>query len=447
MWWIPEGAQVSIANFVCRALQERLVGEVYWVVPDATFATRSNRSALRRQVAEVIARCPGPPAPVENLGDQLRTRVLDRPFVICRLGALPGLRDPVLLDIDVDYLMIPRVAFGEPDVHSPVPWVWPADLVARWQARHIEADLVTIAYSVEGGHTPIHWKYLGDELAARLTGPASRERLACFDRMRAALEALERHDAPRAEALFREIGDAMGAAPHMHLAFALVDRDRISEAQAHYRRALELDPSYRTPYASPGVTLFFSGDWRAAAVAFERSARLDPADGYARLGVGWAAALRGDWADAEGHARRALELDGGMVDAQRLLGRSLSKQGRLLEAIRAYEASLKLALAGARPLDGVIATGGAADALVDADHPLAHARLARLYEQAGDLARAAVGYQIAIAGGYSSPSVHLRLAALLAGQRRWAAAGRHLVAGARQLPAAVRRRLRRPRRT
>lgn len=36
-------------------------------------------------------------------------------------------------------------------------------------------DLATIAYSVEGGYTPIQWKYVGDELAARLrqSGPAA----------------------------------------------------------------------------------------------------------------------------------------------------------------------------------------------------------------------------------------------------------------------------------
>src|SRR6187551_2212658 len=37
MWWTSDSTSVTIANFICPALREHIVGELYWVVPDATW--------------------------------------------------------------------------------------------------------------------------------------------------------------------------------------------------------------------------------------------------------------------------------------------------------------------------------------------------------------------------------------------------------------------------
>jgi hypothetical protein len=88
----------------------------------------------------------------------------------------------VLLDIDTDYCIVDRV-YTESDGPRRLPWCWPEELIRRLQARGIVADMVTIPYSVDGGYTPLKWKYLGDELAARLGG-TDRGAVQGFERLR-----------------------------------------------------------------------------------------------------------------------------------------------------------------------------------------------------------------------------------------------------------------------
>src|SRR5205823_2053886 len=101
-----------------------------------------------------------------------------------------------------------------------------------------------------------------------------------------------------------------------------------------------------------------------------------------------------------------------LIDAHRLLGRALERQGQLADAIRAYETSLKLALAGRTPWNGVVVSTPEGDRMFDGDHPRAHARLAGLYARTGDKKRAMAGYQIAIAGGCDKPAFRFGLARL-----------------------------------
>ena len=47
MWWAEDtkASLVTIANFICPALKEGIVREVFWVVPDATWAVAMDRLA------------------------------------------------------------------------------------------------------------------------------------------------------------------------------------------------------------------------------------------------------------------------------------------------------------------------------------------------------------------------------------------------------------------
>jgi tetratricopeptide (TPR) repeat protein len=443
MWWIDDLGTLSIANFVCPALKEGMVGAVYWVVPDATWDGRARRAALRGHLRRIQERYPGAPARVHWEGRLARTAVMGRPFVICALDSLPPaeLVRPVLLDIDTDYLTIPAVApRDEWDAHSPLPWRWPAELFELLREKHISTDLVTIAYSSEGGYTPLLWKYLGAELAARLRQPRGEGALEAYERMREGAVAAHRGDGEGAEAAFRAVGDRLGAAPHAFLAHLLADRELVDEARQCYQRALGLDPSYRAAFSSPGVPLYFERSYAAAERAFHRTLLLDPADACGHLGLGWIAARRRRWGMAERCARASLRHEPQLIDAHRLLARALAKQGRLEEAISAYEGSLKLALAGHRPFDGVIVTSPDRARMLDAEHGRTHALLARLHERRGDHSRAAVGYRMAIATGHDVAEVRLHLARACARIRRWADARRHVAAGLRLAPGAVRAR-------
>ena len=431
MWWTEDAGSLSIANFICPALRQNIVRELYWVVPDGTWASSAGRAALRRHLRKIHERYPGEPAPVQWQGRSIRTSVLGRPFTICSLGSLPDLREQVLLDIDVDYLTIPRVSYDERDAHNPLPWRWPSELVAMLRAKRISSDIVTIAYSVEGGYTPLAWKYLGTELAARLRHSPDGCALEPYARMQEGLVAQQRRDHAQAEAAFRDVGDRLGAAPHFCLAHLLAEHGQPAEGRRCYERAVAIDPSYRGAYASPGIVLHFARRFAEAEQAFRRTLLLDPSDPYAQLGLGWVAVRRRNWVEAEQRSRASLAIQPDLIDAWRLHGTALAKLGRLDEAIEAYERSLKLALGGQRPFDGVIATEPEGARLFDSSHGRTHATLARLHERKGDRKRATAGYRIAVAGGYDRFPVRFRLARICAAQHRWSEACTHACAGLR----------------
>ena len=170
MWWISENSSITIANFICPAMREEIVREVFWVVPDRTWELSRSRKAVFQHLREITKRYPNSKNAVRMDSKRLSAAVLGRPVTICSIDELPAIDEDVLLDIDVDYLTIPFVSHGRSDKHGALPWRWPEELLSQLAERGIQTDLATIAYSVEGGYTPLKWKYLGDELGARLSG-------------------------------------------------------------------------------------------------------------------------------------------------------------------------------------------------------------------------------------------------------------------------------------
>jgi tetratricopeptide (TPR) repeat protein len=330
----------------------------------------------------------------------------------------------VLLDIDVDFLMIPQVSYDETDAKGPVPWCWPQDLVARLSERGIRSDLVTVAYSVEGGYTPLEWKYLGEEVAQRLAQPAAIDKLTQFDLMRAAALARYRNELAAAEQQYRRTAELAPtwAAPWYNLSFLMLRQERLSEARTFYERTIALDNSYHTPYAGSGITNLRSGKYSEAEAAFRETLSLDSQNAYAHLGLARVARHGKRWELAEKELRAAIALDPELLDAHRQLGYVLAKQGRNRDAIMHYERSLKLALAGHRPLDGYIVTSPGRDHVRDSGHRRTNARLGELYAREGDTLNAIACYRLALAGDSGGSLVRFRLAWAYAKQSRLKAA-------------------------
>jgi tetratricopeptide (TPR) repeat protein len=441
MWWFDDDRSLTIANFVCLALRERIVREVCWVVPDATWENPDGLKALDDHLKEILANYPGDPAIARWEHHRVRTSVMGCPLVICSLDTLPSFSEDVLLDIDTDYLTIPRVSYRAEDVLDPVPWRSPEELTETLRSTALRTDFVTIAYSVEGGYTPLGWKYLGDELALRLRDPNQKEIADAYLRMRQGIEASLRGDAAQAENSFRAVGDRLGAAPYLHLAHLMTEAGRPEDGRRYHSQALAMDPSYRTAYASPGIPLYRAKNDDAAHDAFSRALLLDPADAYPHLGLGWIAARRKRWVEAETEFRDALVLQPDLIDAYRGLAEALVSQGRPQEAIEPYQEFLKLALRGHRPLNEMIATDPGAGPQLDSDQARIHVTLARIYDSIGDTKHAVAEYRIGIVGGHDSVRIRLRLARLYASQQEWHDAREHAVAGLLLIPAAVRRRL------
>lgn len=420
MWWIDDPRSLTIANFICPALREGLVRELYWVVPDRAWDTRAGRRALRRHLTRIAESYPDEPGPVRTESDRITTTALGRTFVVCPLGSLPEFSEPVLLDVDTDYFVIPRVTYGEVDRNDAMPWCWPDELVERLRALEIGADSVTVAYSVEGGYTPLAWKYLGDEFAWRLRHSEQDDALRGFDEMRRAAIAGQDGEHVAAERHLRKAVDLLPslAAPAYHLADLLALVGNVFEGRQFYQRAVTLDPSYRTGYGS-GFTMYRNGHYPEAMAGFLRTLSLDPGNAYAELGLARLACRRKQWREAESKLRATLTRDAESVDAHRCLGYVLAKQKRQQEAISEYQTSLRLALSGRHTLDEIIATDDGTQRLLDAHHCQVHAVLARLFLSEGDVQRAIDGYRIALAGGHDGWVLRLCVSCAYFKLRHW----------------------------
>jgi len=420
MWWIEDKVVITIANFICPALKEGLLREVFWVVPDATFKSAQSKKPVLKHLRAILQGYPGASAPVIE-EHRITASVLGKRLSICALRGLPAMSESVLLDIDIDYLVIPRVAtYGEADRHSLLPWRWPGELLA--QLRGIPSDLVTVVYSVEGGYTPLQWKYLGDELVLRLKLPGEGgSALEGMDRIREAAEAEVRGETAVAEEKYRQALDLLpdsAAAPY-RLARLLIRQGRLEEGRRLYRQAVAQDGSYKGAYSNAGFHHYWRQEFGAAEREFRDTLALDSEDAYSHYGLGILAKKRRRWNEAEQHFRAALALDGCLVDAQRAWGDVLVKQGKKREALAAYERTLKLGLMGHKPLSGPILTHAPDHGLLDPWHCDTHARLAALYEWNGGATKAVNALRIAIAGGLGSAAIHLRLSRLYARQRQW----------------------------
>jgi tetratricopeptide (TPR) repeat protein len=249
----------------------------------------------------------------------------------------------------------------------------------------------------------------------------------------AATEAARRKYAS-AESSYRDAAERLPslAAPCWHLGFLYLDWGRIDEARQMYRRALELDPSYRTAYNSTALWEYWGKRWSRAGSEYRRTLALDPSDAYACLGLGWLAMEEANWGEAESELKGALAADPNLLDAHRALGKVYRKLGRWQEAAACYEISLRLALSGREPLRESPVVSAERPAVNDGNHFVIFRRLGQMYNRAGVYARATQCLRMAAAGGENSPALHLRLAAMAFRLRQWSSAAAELARACRE---------------
>ena len=393
--WNVTGRQSSqlmhIGNYINPALRDGMIDRFYWVVPDVEF----EGAWLGEMLREMCVVSPRRFRILEVRPDSIVCEIDGVPLTACRLSALPRIDEPVLLDIDTDYLFSDQVAIvaAGRDPWRQLPWMWPATLVQALRDKSIRSELITIAYSVEGGFTPLMYKHLGDELAARLapSAPSELDRTRFEHHQRAALHRTGgRFDRAAAEyeALLAVV--PRDAAAHFNLAYLKTRLHQHAAAGACYRRAVELDPRYATGFNTFGSVCEMAGRLDRAHEEYERMLRWDPQSADARFGMARVLARRRRWADALAAYRAAVRLRPGQADAHRGLGSVYAAIGRSADAIREWEQARAL----------------------EPDDAAVHLWLGRAYGRAGRPDDAIAAYRTALRCGARGASVYFHLSAL-----------------------------------
>jgi tetratricopeptide (TPR) repeat protein len=129
---------------------------------------------------------------------------------------------------------------------------------------------------------------------------------------------------------------------HNNLGNFLADQERLAEAVAHYRQALEIDPNYIDAHFNLGTALFGQGQYDQAIVEYRQALKVQPDFVLAHNSLGEALARQGRLDEAIAHYRKALEIQPDFILALNNLGQVLARRGQPEEAIAQYHKVLKI---------------------------------------------------------------------------------------------------------
>jgi len=160
--------QVNIGNYIYPAMEEGIVKDFYWVMPGGIFEFESSVKIIKRILNGLNKYDLNARAKTQEIKPGIVSiQLFGRKFVICILDKLPKLKHKILLDIDTDFLVIDslRNASNAVGIGNRKPWILPDELVVKIKNKLTSPKFITIAYSVNGGYTPMRYKYLADEVA------------------------------------------------------------------------------------------------------------------------------------------------------------------------------------------------------------------------------------------------------------------------------------------
>lgn len=364
-------------DFVYPAARLGLVREFVWVVPDGTMSDpRAAYELVRQRILGTMQMIALDDARALHLeGRTIRGSILGLPITICELDDLPAFDEPVLLDVDLDYLTT-RSATSQEVMSEPS--LTPDALVVRLSARGIRADLATISFSTIGGHVPPGCRWLGPAISAALRRAPDAETDRFRRRTQAdvalaagrkpaavaslrALAAAHPEDGSLWYALSREearSGHSAAAAGALAKAVAadpILEDAPLFEADAlrlneRYAEALPLYTGYRTSRPSgPFVAyalwreagcLVRTGNTDEAIAALRNMARTAPGHGDTRLELGLLLRERGDLDGAIAQFLEARKILPDLAAYAMALGTAYAQQDRIGEAVDALEAAV-----------------------------------------------------------------------------------------------------------
>ncbi|MFH1641159.1 MAG: tetratricopeptide repeat protein [Candidatus Omnitrophota bacterium] len=249
---------VDIGNYLYPAIKEGIVREFYWVVPDPIWDNKKQRDIFKKIFLKIKSFNPQAVGQVRVFKDRIETSILGVKTVVLKLSHLPVIKEEVLLDIDIDFMLTESLKGRAPYFSrgKTLPWIWPEELVSLFKAKKINRGTVTLTYSVEGGFTPLEYKYLGYELKILLKDGHLGE--SCLNLRRATEFYNHGNISESLNQLKKGIlsSDATHqAALHYRIFKILKEQGKLEEATTHLKEAIRIDGTYNTVYNNQALRL------------------------------------------------------------------------------------------------------------------------------------------------------------------------------------------------
>lgn len=188
-----------------------------------------------------------------------------------------------------------------------------------------------------------------------------------------------------------------------NLGTALVRLGQLDEAIEQYRQAIRIEPTYAKAYYNLGNALVRQGRPEEAIEQYRGALRVDSSYSQAHNNLGLALVGRGDLDEGIKHLRRSLEIDPGVAMVHRNLGVALAGQGKVEEAVSHFRDALR----------------------IDPASVIAHVNLANLLASQGELDGAVEHYRRALHEQSDFAEAHEGLGRALALQGNWDGAVDH----------------------
>jgi tetratricopeptide (TPR) repeat protein len=383
---------VNIGNYICPAMRDGMVKKFYWVIPDKSWKDVRGKKHILKQLKQILKIKKYGAGKPELYADHIRCRIFDRELIVCSLENLERIEEPVLLDIDVDFMLTQYIW----DDLNPrrLPWIFPEELFKNISSRINDIDMLTIAYSVEGGFTPLRFKYLGDELRLFFENELSVDRRKIIQYKIKALDfekEKRREDAVAAYERVLEVDDS-DASAYFNLFLLTLEGPvaAFEKAKHFYDQALARDRSYATPYNNYGILYLLYNKPKRAQAEYEKFLDCNSNNAAVYNGLGHISLARRRYARAQEFFDQCLAVDKDHPEAKTGKAIVSYKLGRLKEA-----EDLLTGLTKDRPDDAEI-----------------YWWLGRIAQKRHEVCPAIDNYKRAVMHGGEGPFVHLILARL-----------------------------------
>ena len=332
---------IHIGNYICLALRQGIVSTFYWVTPEAPpgISWQKEMGILFREFQRDH---PHAFTGVSVEEKRAQAKIYGFPLIVCTLQSLPSVEEEVLLDIDTDFLISGFLSEHEEDPRSKKPWFFPDELVSALRVKGIRSDCVTIAYSVEGGFTPLRYKYFGDALAQFIRDPSSNRD--SYEHKKSALAFEEKGKIKETISEYQEILEVHpeDAATLYTLSLLFLQRGDKEKAARLYQGAIAADPAYATSYNNFGPLYEESGQWQKAKEEYEKMLLLDSENVHALCGVGNVFRVQKNVSAALSYYQKALSKNPKVSGVYYGLGRIFFQKREWDEAFHAFQKALEL---------------------------------------------------------------------------------------------------------
>lgn len=311
--------QTDIGNYIYPAIKEGIVRDFFWVIPGGRQEFRRSRKIIFNIIKGICGLRDKKNIFFDSLRCAVDFKCLGRHFTFCILESLPVLKGRVSLDIDTDFLLVKSLRFAEnnKEIGRRKPWIEASSLAGQLNKKILQPKLITIAYSVNGGFTPIRYRYLADELAFN------------FFPLEFSRRYKKNLDAAKNFCLFED-----------------------TVKKEYYWKAVKLSPAYRCQDNNYGPLYLLGRKINKAEKEFLKIKRADPFNPGACLGLGQVAAERKNFPKAKVYFKRVLK-SGTRPFSQRLKDKALFGLARAEFNLRNFTQAKPLFLSAIkkRPLE------------------------------------------------------------------------------------------------